>query len=165
MTLNFLFCFLDNTTATRIDMRIVTITTTKIASTTAATTLACVPPLLSEFSFGIESVGASLLVVGISDISSESVESAGIELLVLGSGSVAMGSSVVGPACSVLVGSSVVAPGVVGSSVVGSDCSVAVVGTSIAIVVVGGGVVGHGGGVGMIIGQLYVARKIPVMWY
>ena len=120
MTLNVLPRFFDNATATNTDMRIVSMITTKIASTTAAITLIGVPPpptLSSTTSSGVESVGGVL---------SLEVEESGTILVVDETMSVAtesldMASSVVGSGSvsALVVGSSVVGSGVVGSSVVG----------------------------------------------
>ena len=150
VTLNVLPRFFDNATATSTDMRIVSMITTKIASTTAAITLPGAPPpptLSSSTSPGVESVEGVL---------SSEVEESGIILLVVDEAmsvameSLDMASSVVGSGdvSALVVGPSVVGSGVVGSSVVGR----AVVGSSITIVV-GGSVKGHGGGVGNIRGQ------------
>ena len=128
VTLNVLPRFFDNATATSTDMRIVSMITTKIASTTAAITLPGAPPpptLSSTTSPGVESVEGVL---------SLEVEESGTILVVDEAMSVAMesldmGSSVVGSGgvSALVVGPSIVGSGVVGLSVVGSG----VVGSSV----------------------------------
>ena len=128
VTLNVLPRFFDNATATSTDMRIVSMITTKIASTTAAITLPGAPPpppLSLTTSPGVESVEGVL---------SSEVEESGTILVVDEAMSVAMesldmGSSVVGSGgvSALVVGPSIVGSGVVGLSVVGSG----VVGSSV----------------------------------
>ena len=138
-TANLLPRFLDITKATRTATRIVNTIRAKIASTTAATTLARVPPLPRKISSGacVES-GSTFVEVdeekSVSDPTVDEIESVIIDSSVAGSATVVVDSSSTDSA--VVVGSS--------RSVVGSP---------VAVDVVGGAVVAQGGGVGAIRGQ------------